>query len=73
VAGQHLTAAPSRPDAGAALDSVIPTFRQSAFVVLSAMEHADDGDRPGLIVDGVGDHGAPPVVREPQAWADVLP
>ena len=36
-------------------------------MVLPAIEHSDDGHPLRLIVDGIGDHGAPFVVRKPEA------
>jgi len=41
-------------------------------VVLSAVEHAEDGNRLRVLVHGIGDHGAPFVVGEPKARTDVF-
>jgi hypothetical protein len=43
-----------------------------ALVVLATVEHAKDRDNQALVVDGVGDHGPPLVVGEPQPGTDVV-
>ena len=52
--------------------SGVPAFRQRAFVVLTTIEHPEDGHRPRVGVRGIGDHGAPLVVGDTQAGADVI-
>ena len=52
--------------------SVVPVRRQGPLVVLSAVEHADDRHCPRSFVYGIGNHGAPFVVGEPKARADVF-
>lgn len=41
-------------------------------MVLSPVEHADDGHRLRTLVHGIGNHGAPLVVGEPKTGADVF-
>ena len=52
--------------------SAVPASRQGLLVVLSAVEHADDGHRSRIFIYGIGDHGAPFVVGEPESRANVL-
>lgn len=41
-------------------------------MVLPTVEDAEDRRHEALVVDGVGDHGAPLVVRKPEAGPDVV-
>ena len=41
-------------------------------MVLATVEDAQDRDDQALVIDGVGDHGPPLVVGEPQPGADVV-
>ena len=53
--------------------SVVPALGQKRRVVLSAVEQTDNGYRLRLLVHGIGNHGAPLVMGETKAGADVCP
>ena len=45
--------------------SVVAFGREGAFVVLSTVEDAHDGNGAGIFVDRIGDHGSSVVVSKP--------
>lgn len=58
------TAWPTRPQPSA--------LGHRTLVVLATVEDAEDRYHQALVVDGVGEHGAPLVVRKPEAGPDVV-